>query len=436
MSGEVAAAPRVLERAEHPVSRKNIDEIALKVLYRLHRAGYRGLLVGGSVRDLMLGRRPKDFDVATDARPGEVRRLFRNSRIIGRRFRLVHVFFREGIVEVSTFRAEPDPEEQGGGPEDPMITDDNVFGTARDDAFRRDFTVNALFYDIADFSVIDYVGGVDDLERHLIRTIGDPEVRLPEDPVRMMRACELAGRLGFGIEARTQEAIHRHRELLARASAARVTEEVVQLLRSGAAGAALQWMLDLALVEVLLPEAYALVAAGDRGLGDLGGLLPALDRRVAAGGEMTDGALLAVLLLPAVLLRRQDVEAVGGRTLTRRQLVDLIDESTTDFCDRFTVSGQRRDGIRQALETFFDFARPDLQPGERARIARRGSFDDALLLFELMVEATGEGGDELERWRDVRRRTARSSGSPPRAEKRNRGRRRGRGRRGRRGRRR
>lgn len=161
---EDGGAPHILSRAEHPISRKNIDTNAVKVLYRLHRSGYRGLMVGGSVRDLMLGRRPKDFDVATDARPHEVRRLFRNSRIIGRRFRLAHVFFHDGIVEVSTFRRDPDPEERQGGNGDLLITDDNVFGSAREDAFRRDFTVNALFYDIADFSVIDYVGGVRDLE--------------------------------------------------------------------------------------------------------------------------------------------------------------------------------------------------------------------------------------------------------------------------------
>ncbi|MGH9379376.1 MAG: hypothetical protein ACRD2Z_01995, partial [Thermoanaerobaculia bacterium] len=231
MSGEPVAeengtGPRILSRAEHPISRQNIDSNAVKVLYRLHRQGYRGLMVGGSVRDLMLGRAPKDFDVATDARPHEVRRLFRNSRIIGRRFRLAHVFFHDGIVEVSTFRREPTPEEQEAAGGDLLITDDNVFGTAREDAFRRDFTVNALFYDIADFSVIDYVGGVEDLEARLIRTIGDPDVRFQEDPVRMLRACELAGRLDFGIDAATQEAIHRHRKLLERAAAARVTEEV------------------------------------------------------------------------------------------------------------------------------------------------------------------------------------------------------------------
>lgn len=404
---EDGGAPYILSRAEHPISRKNIDTNAVKVLYRLHRSGYRGLMVGGSVRDLMLGRRPKDFDVATDARPHEVRRLFRNSRIIGRRFRLAHVFFHDGIVEVSTFRRDPDPEERQGEDGDLLITDDNVFGTAREDAFRRDFTVNALFYDIADFSVIDYVGGVRDLEERSIRVIGDPDVRFQEDPVRMLRACEMAGRLDFGIDPATQEGIHRHRKLLERAAPARVTEEIVDLLRCGAAEPALRWMLDLGLIEILLPEAYALVAADDHGLRELSGLLPAIDRSVQRGDAVSDGGLLAALLLPGLLLRRQDVEAVSQRSLTRRELRQLVAELAGPLFARFTLSRQRAEGAEQALMAFLDLGAEDLKPAQRLRLARRASFRDALWLLALMVEATGEGSDVLEAWRDVDRRVDR-----------------------------
>jgi len=426
--------PTVLPRSEHPVSRSNIDVNALKVLYRLHRAGYRALLVGGGVRDLMLGRTPKDFDVATDARPHEVRKLFRNSRIIGRRFRLAHVFFKEGIVEVATFRRDPDPEEQDGDADDLLITDDNVFGTAREDAFRRDFTVNALFYDIADFSVIDYVGGLEDLHRRLIHTIGDPDVRFPEDPVRMMRACELAGRLGFGIATGTQESIHENRRLLERASPARLTEEVVQLLRCGAAGGALQWMLELGLVEIVLPEAYALLAASDRGLGDLGRLLPALDRRLSDGREVSDGGAIAALLLPGVLLRRHDVEALNQTPMSRPELHALVDEVMQPFVRRFTLSRQRAEQAQQALTTFLELGRRGWKPAERMRLARRHSFPDALLLLDLMVEATGKNEDELEVWQDVDRRVDRSVTRPPASHPQRRRRGRGRRRSGRRGR--
>ena len=184
--------PRILPRAEHTVSRRNIDPDALKVLYRLKSHGFTAYLVGGGVRDLLLGRKPKDFDIATSAHPQAVKRLFRNCFIIGRRFRLCHVRFGKKVVEVSTFRRLAEAQ-QG----ETLIVRDNTFGTPEEDAFRRDFTVNALFYDIATFSVIDYVAGLEDLQQRLIRTIGDPATRFREDPVRMLRAVALAARLGF-----------------------------------------------------------------------------------------------------------------------------------------------------------------------------------------------------------------------------------------------
>src|SRR5213593_3531783 len=206
----------VVDRSSHSISRRRIPENVLKVLYRLHRSGHRAYLCGGSVRDLLLNRPPKDFDVATDAHPMEIRRLFRNSRIIGRRFRLAHIIFQDMIVEVSTFRREPErPSEENA---ELLITDDNTFGSPLQDARRRDFTINALFYNIADFSVIDYVGGLEDLEAKRVRVIGDPDVRFREDPVRMMRAIEFASRLGFEIEHDTFEAILRQRTEILKAS--------------------------------------------------------------------------------------------------------------------------------------------------------------------------------------------------------------------------
>src|ERR1700688_3166027 len=247
---EAHTEPRILERSEHPVSRRDIDPRVLKVLYRLIQAGHAAYLVGGGVRDLMLARRPKDFDVATSAHPQQVRDLFRNSRLIGRRFRLVHVFFGPHNIEVATFRrrAEDVPES-----EDPLIRHDNTFGTPEEDAFRRDFTINSLFYNPRTFHVIDYTGGVADLEARLIRTIGDPEVRMREDPVRMLRAVRFAAKLGFEIEPATRAAIERHREDLLNASVPRLVEETYKTLGQPAAAHALVLMEELGLLEHVIP---------------------------------------------------------------------------------------------------------------------------------------------------------------------------------------
>ena len=397
--------PRIVPRQEHPISRRDIDKNALKVLYRLHNAGYLAYMVGGSVRDLMMGRKPKDFDVGTNAKPNEIRRLFSNSRIIGRRFRLVHVFFHDGgVVEVSTFRRDPDPEEQRGEPGELLITSDNTYGTPRQDAFRRDFTVNALFYNIADYTVIDHVGGIDDLERKLIRAIGDPEVRFREDPVRMLRACEFAGRLGFGIETKTQMAIHQHTRELEKASPARVTEEIIQLLKCGRAGAAMQWMLELDLLQVLLPEAYAMLTAGARGLGDFGQILPVIDRMVAEDRPLPDTGLLAALLLPKVMLRRLDVEAPTGRPMRRAEIETMIQEEIAPFFSRLTLSNLRAQQVYHALMGFQRLCEPVTSAHERLKLARKPYFDDALLLFEILVLATGEGQEALATWQAAARR--------------------------------
>src|SRR6266446_6459207 len=238
--------PRIIPRAEHPLSRKDIDPDALKVLYRLRQFEYTAYLVGGSVRDLLLGRRPKDFDIGTSAHPYQVKKLFRNCWIIGRRFRLAHVKFGQKVIEVATFRRQvaageevvqdgvpaPDPTTPEG---EHLIHRDNTFGTPEEDAFRRDFTINALFNDIATFSIIDYVGGLDDLRAGLVRSVGDPEVRFREDPVRMLRAIALASRLDFTIDQPIVEAVGRLRHEITRSSPPRLLEEYYKILRVGSA---------------------------------------------------------------------------------------------------------------------------------------------------------------------------------------------------------
>jgi poly(A) polymerase len=259
--------PRIVPRDGHTLSRKDIDPDALKVLYRLRQFEYFAYLVGGSVRDLLLGRRPKDFDIGTSAHPYQVKKLFRNCWIIGRRFRLAHVKFGQKVIEVATFRRQVEPGEeivQDGVPApDPttpegehLIHRDNTFGTPEEDAFRRDFTVNALFYDIATFSVIDYVGGLDDLRARVVRSIGDPDVRLREDPVRMLRALALAARLDFTIEPTLLAAIRRHRHEIAKSSLPRLLEEYYKILRAGSAERAFRGLADVGLLEPISTELH------------------------------------------------------------------------------------------------------------------------------------------------------------------------------------
>ena len=258
-----ASRPVVYTRPEHCISRKNIDPDALKVLYRLSSLGYTAYLVGGGVRDLLMGREPKDFDVGTSAKPNEVKKAFRNCFLIGRRFRLAHVRFGEKVIETATFRQNSQTvgeiiEHAAEGP-----LEDNTFGTPRTDAYRRDFTVNGLFYNIKDYSVIDWVGGMDDIKRKVIRSIGDPAVKFQEDPVRMMRAVKFSSRLGFTIEKTTLAAMKKYHKCILTASVPRVCEEVFRLFPYGHSAEAFRLMYEVGMLGDLLPElAGAIKRAG------------------------------------------------------------------------------------------------------------------------------------------------------------------------------
>jgi len=247
-----ASNPKRIPRDAHCVSRKHISPNALNVLYRLKDAGFIACLVGGGVRDLLLGRVPKDFDVVTDANPDQVRSLFRNARIIGRRFKIVHVLFKGEVIEVSTFRGEMD--ENTRLSEEGRILRDNVYGGIDDDVWRRDFACNALYYDINDFSIIDYTGGLEDVQQGKLRLIGDPETRYREDPVRMLRAARFRAKLGFQLDPLTEEPIARLGELLAPISPARLFDESLKLFQSGHALASFEMLRDLDLFKWLLPE--------------------------------------------------------------------------------------------------------------------------------------------------------------------------------------
>jgi len=372
--------PHILERAEHPISRRDIDPDVLKVLYRLIKAGQLAYLVGGSVRDLMLGRRPKDFDVATDAHPQQVRDLFRNSRLIGRRFRLVHVFFGPKNIEVATFRKQA----EGVTVDDPLIRHDNTFGTPEEDAFRRDFTVNSLFYDPQTFRVIDYAGGVADLRARLIRTIGDPELRMREDPVRMLRAVRFAAKLGFDIEPATLAAIERHRSDLQKASMPRLVEETYRTVGQNGAARALVLMEELGILEQLMPWLSAHLKA------DAAPLVEArTTRNLAALGEaFSSGAIPPhEVILAAMFL---DLMTAGNPAgYIPPPVRELRNGPRTDIVGELRRRGFARadtDFMRLIVEAFPHLMRPSRRT---RKLMRRPYFEHARKLFERVAAVYG-----------------------------------------------
>jgi poly(A) polymerase len=293
---------RVIPRDAHSISRKDISPNALRVLYRLRENGYGAYLVGGAVRDLLVGGHPKDFDVATDATPEQVKALFRNCRLIGRRFRLAHVVYGREIIEVATFRANVDDgsgdrEQHEGG----RLLRDNVYGTIEDDAVRRDFTANALYYAIEDFSVRDYTGGFEDVRNRVMKLIGDPETRYREDPVRMLRAVRLAAKLGFSIDPATAEPLPRLAPLLRESAPARLFEECLKMFLSGHAVESFLGLERHGLLAALLPETAAALTSNRSGAlrKMLVEGLRGTDARVAAGEPVSPAFLFALLLWPA-----------------------------------------------------------------------------------------------------------------------------------------
>lgn len=305
---------RIYPRSAHCISRSQISENALKVLLRLKKANFEAYLVGGCVRDLLLGREPKDFDVATNASPEQVKQIFRNCRIIGRRFRLAHVFFGREIIEVATFRgSEPEESDQQIVHEDGRLLRDNVFGTLEQDVWRRDFTVNALYYNIRDFSVVDYTGGMQDHAAAVIRLIGDPDVRYREDPVRMLRAIRFAVKLGFTLHPETEKPIYAQADLLRGIPSARLYDEVIKLFLSGYGLQTFEMLRHYGLFAILFPDTDRCLATEDHDFPRLF-LMRALensDRRFNDGKTLTPYFLLAALLWEPLQMAAQKKIAHG-----------------------------------------------------------------------------------------------------------------------------
>ncbi|WP_285447314.1 polynucleotide adenylyltransferase PcnB [Xanthomonas sp. LMC-A-07] len=304
---------RVIPRDQHTISRKDISPNALRVLYRLRESGFGAYLVGGAVRDLLVGGHPKDFDVATSATPEEVKALFRNCRLIGRRFRLAHVVFGREIIEVATFRANIDDGSGDRELDNGRLVRDNVYGTIEDDAIRRDFTCNALYYAIEDFSVRDYCGGFEDVQARLMKLIGDPELRYQEDPVRMLRAVRLAAKLNFDIQAGTAEPIPRLAGLLSEAAPARLFEEILKLFLSGHGVASFEGLERYGLLGALFPESAAALKSNRSGALRAMVLegLRNTDARVANDEPVSPAFLFALLLWPAFCRTLMGLQAQG-----------------------------------------------------------------------------------------------------------------------------
>jgi poly(A) polymerase len=406
--------PTIVPRSAHTISRREIDPDALKVLYRLHEHNYVAYLVGGSVRDLLLKRRPKDFDIGTSAHPHQVKKLFRNCWIIGRRFRLAHVKFGTKTIEVATFRRQVDasevapevdeeieavPEPQAGETaleqaqaqgthlakvraHDRLIHRDNTFGTPEEDAFRRDFTINALFYDIGTFSIIDYVGGLEDLEARVIRSIGDPNVRFLEDPVRMLRAVVLAARLDFRIDEPVLEAIETHRHEMSRSAPARLLEEFYKILRSGSAEASFDLLRDTRLLRAITPEM-------DDAPEEMWESISRLDqfrREYAAPPDTLTNAILAgTLLVPLGLAgRRQRFSADAAE---RRIELGMLPVPRRDV--------ERLQQILAIQPRLLDLRAP--LRAQRA-LLHRHVFNEALTWLEIH----GNQPEVLEHWRQIK----------------------------------
>nr|WP_305793205.1 polynucleotide adenylyltransferase PcnB [Sedimenticola hydrogenitrophicus] len=309
---------QIIPRPEHNISRANISDHATKVLYRLKAAGFQSYLVGGGVRDLLLGREPKDFDVATDATPEQVKEVFRNCRLIGRRFRLAHVHFGREIIEVATFRSMQDAAEPGDREtENGMLVRDNIYGTIEEDAVRRDFTINALYYNIEDFSVVDYAGGMEDLRAGVLRLLGDPETRYREDPVRMLRAVRFAAKLGFIINPACEKPLLELGSLLQSVPAARLFEEVLKLFMAGVALHSFEKLRHYGLFGELFPETEECLAHEDhefpitfvtRGMQNT-------DSRIREGKPVTPAFLFAVLLWEPVRRLAEHLQEAGEAPL-------------------------------------------------------------------------------------------------------------------------
>jgi poly(A) polymerase len=391
--------PRIIPRADHNVTRAEFSKSALKVLYRLNKAGYQAFLVGGSVRDAMLELHPKDFDVATDATPEEVKALFGNCRLIGRRFRLAHVRFGREIIEVATFRAAANHDDDDHHSDDEgRILRDNVYGTIDEDVWRRDFTCNSLYYNIADFSIWDYTGGFDDIRRKQIVLIGDPEKRMREDPVRMLRAIRFAAKLGFDIDAGVIQAIDHHAHLLTNVPAARLFDEFLKLFQAGSAERTFDLLRDHGLFREMFPASDEELARDADFMHFTRAALQNTDRRVRQGQSVTPMFLLGVFLWMPVKklaeMRRAEEKMSESQALALAAYeIVAQQQQRISIPKRFTIPMREM----LSLQPRFEFRR-----GKRGmKLLEHRRFRAAYDFMVLLAEVGLADKDTAQFWTDV-----------------------------------
>lgn len=386
---QVKASHVIIPRSNHTLSRENISPNAVKVLYKLKDAGYAAYLVGGGVRDVLLNRSPKDFDVATDAHPEVVRKIFRNSRIIGRRFQLVHVFFGPEIIEVSTFRANVIEQTRND-----MIYRDNAFGTIEEDAWRRDFTINALYYNIADFSIVDYCGGMHDLKHRLIRMIGDPSQRYHEDPVRLLRAIRLSAKLNLHIEAKTEAGLLALSHLLQHVPSSRLFDESLKLFFAGFAEVTFDRLHHYDYLKVLFSQ-ISLMDRKEHFVKMIRNALKATDLRVAANETVNPAFLYAVFLWPALQAGVHHFKNDKKKFFMRlHQAINQVIEKQLE-----TVMFPKR--VQFAIQTIWilQFQLEKRRPSRIMTIFQHRYFRAGLDFMELRVKSGELSADALNWWK-------------------------------------
>jgi poly(A) polymerase len=399
--------PTVINRDQHPVSRKQMSPEVLKVLYRLHRTGHLAYLCGGGVRDLLLGRKIDDYDVATDAEPRRLKQVFGNCRLIGRRFRIAHIMFKGGkIIEVSTFRKKGEEEEATDEGNSLLIKRDNTFGSPAEDAFRRDFTINGLYYNVADFSIIDYVDGRADLHARLIRCIGDPNIRFQEDPIRILRGIRLAATLDFQVEESTWNAMKCQCHHIMECPASRIREEIMKILRRKNSRKGYQLLADGGILEHLFPrlEEFRLACLQNKptSADPLLQCIDVIDDLRSKGAEFTDSLLLAALTASPVM---SSFETLPPGSDVAKWLHQYLEENFKPLAIPRAV----RSNVH-LLHLALRHMVAEKRRKRRRSLRRSPLFADALKLLEIHCLATQEHWSALNRWQRprVQRRTRRT----------------------------